>query len=117
MTVIDFLYRQEGHQRQLFLQLHSFIMGYGHGIQSSIKYKIPFYSLTKSMCYISPQKKGGVEVVFWNAVKMTKSLPLLDKKKRKWFAGISYNHIDEVDFEVLDKIIQEAVSVDGLSTK
>lgn len=82
-------------------------------IRTDIKYKIPFYSVTKPICYISPLKKGGIEVVFWNALKLKDSLPLLDLKKRKWMAGITYNTIDDVDFEMLDSVIQEAISVDG----
>lgn len=112
MTVIDFIYNQKGPQHDLFLQLHSFIMEY-ENVGADIKYKIPFYSVTKPICYISPQKNGGVEIVFWNALKMKKSLPLLDLKKRKWMAGITYNTIDEVNFETLDSIIQEAILHDG----
>jgi len=112
LTVIDYIYNQTGAQHELFLQFHSFIMGYD-GIRADIKYKIPFYSLTKPICYISPQKKGGVEIVFWNALKMKDSLPLLDLKQRKWMAGITYNNIDEVDFELFDKIFREGISVDG----
>lgn len=112
MTVIDFIYNQKDSQHELFLQLHSFIMEY-EGMRADIKYKIPFYSIAKPICYISPLKRGGVEVVFWNALKMKNSLPLLDLKKRKWMAGITYNSIDEVDFELLDSIIQEAILHDG----
>jgi hypothetical protein len=83
------------------------------GMRADIKYKIPFYSMTKPICYISPQKKGGVEVVFWNALKMKDSLPMLDMKKRKWFAGITYQTIDEVDFELLNKLLLEGIRVDG----
>jgi hypothetical protein len=82
-------------------------------IRADIKYKIPFYSMTKPICYISPQKKGGVEIVFWNALKMEESLPLLDMKKRKWMAGITYRNIEEVNFELFDKIMREGISLDG----
>ena len=112
MTVIDFIYNQKGAQHELFLQLHSFIMEY-ENVRADIKYKIPFYSLTKPICYISPLKKGGVEVVFWNALKMSNSLPLLDLKKRKWMAGITYPSIEAVDFEILDSLIREGIANDG----
>ena len=118
MTVIDFIYNQKGPQHELFLQLHSFIMEY-KGVQADIKYKIPFYSITKPICYINPLKKGkgGVEIVFWNALKMKESLPLLDLKTRKWMAGITYKNIEEVDFEVFDKIMREGIACDGQYNK
>ena len=111
MTVIDFIYKQKGKQHELLLLLHNFITGYDN-IQASIKYGIPFYSLTKPICYLNPQKKGGVELVFWNAAKMKKSLPILDMKNRKWMAGITYTDISNLDFELLDEIIQESISAD-----
>ena len=85
------------------------------GVRADIKYKIPFYSLTKPICYISPLKKGagGVEIVFWNALKMKESLPLLDMKKRKWMAGITYLNAQDIDFELFDKIMREGIEYDG----
>jgi hypothetical protein len=38
---------------------------------------------------------------------------MLYMKKRKCFAGITYQAIDEVDFEFLDKIMSEGIRVDG----
>jgi hypothetical protein len=42
--------------------LHNFITGYDN-IQADIKYSIPFYSLTKTISSLNPQKKGGVELL------------------------------------------------------
>jgi hypothetical protein len=112
VTVIDFIYNQKASQHELFLQLHSFIIEY-EGLRADIKYKIPFYSKSKPICYINPLKSGGVEVVFWNALKMTESLPLLDLKKRKWMAGIAYENIEDVNFEVFDSIMKEGIACDG----
>ncbi len=111
MTVINFIYKQKGKQHELLLLLHNFITGYDN-IQASLKYGIPFYSLTKPICYLNPQKKGGVELVFWNAAKMKKSLQILDMKNRKWMAGITYTDISNLDFELLDEMIQESISAD-----
>lgn len=111
MTVIDYIYAKTGGQHELFLILHNFLAEY-EGVRADIKYKIPFYSKTKPVCYISPQKNGGVEVVFWSALMMKDSLPLLDLKKRKWMAGLTYNSVKEIDFEVLDSIVLEALVCD-----
>ncbi|MDA8886635.1 hypothetical protein N8368_00255 [Bacteroidia bacterium] len=64
-----------------------------------------------------PYKKGGVEIVFWNALKMKNSLPLLDMKMRKWMAGITYNSVNQIDFEVFDTIIREEIACDGQYNK
>jgi len=111
LTVIDFIYKQEGAQQELFLQLHSFISDYPE-LRADIKYKIPFYSKNKVICYLNPQKSGGVEIVFWNALKMKKGLSVLDMKKRKWFAGITFTNIESVDFELLDLLMREAIEQD-----
>ncbi|MBT6234555.1 MAG: hypothetical protein HOI49_00490 [Bacteroidetes bacterium] len=62
--------------------MHSFLSEYDN-VKACFKYKIPFYSIFKPICYINPLKSSGVEVVFWNALKMKNSLPLLDQKTRK----------------------------------
>ncbi len=92
--------------------LQNFISEY-EGVRSDIKYKFPFYSRNKPICYLNPLKKVGAGLVFWNALEMTNSLSLRDMKKRKWFAGISYDTIDEVDFNLLNKMLLEAISIDG----
>lgn len=91
--------------------LHNFISDYD-GVTSTIKWGLPYYTYRKPLCYINPQKPLGVEVVFWHAVKMPISLPLLDQKKRRWFAGITYRTLEDVDFEILNSIIQEARTID-----
>jgi hypothetical protein len=96
--------------------LHNFISDYD-GMKSSLKYTIPFYHKKKNICYINPLKNGGAELVFWQALKMPNSLPMLEQKDRKWFAGITYNNLDAVDFEILDRMIKEALSVDLLPYK
>lgn len=86
MNTLDYIYGLEGEQHQLFLALHSFITSY-EGVNSSIKYGIPFYSKSKILCYINPQKPTGAELVFWAAKKMHHSLPLLDLKNENQWLG------------------------------
>ena len=116
MNVIDYIYQQKGSQHELFLMLHNFISEY-EDLEANMKYGIPFYSKKKVVCYLNPVKPIGVELVFWNALKMKDSLPFLDMKKRKWFAGITYLNLEEVDFELLDKMMMEAISCDSQYNK
>ncbi|MDB4107199.1 hypothetical protein N9595_01915 [Bacteroidia bacterium] len=48
---------------------------------------------------------------------MKNSLPLLDMKMRKWMAGITYNSVNQIDFEVFDTIIREEIACDGQYNK
>lgn len=112
-NIIDFIERRPIEFQPFYQQLHAFLSEY-EGIKSTIKYGIPFYSKNKLICYTNPQKPSGVEIVFWKAHPMQKSLPLLDKKKRKSMAGITINSLTEENLIVLDGIIREALEIDEL---
>jgi hypothetical protein len=84
-------------------------------MQSTIKYTIPFYTRNKILCYINPLKPIGIELVFWNARKMDKHLAHFDFKKRKRFGGITFRTLEEVDFELLDGILREAIELDEVT--
>lgn len=110
-NVLEFIEKQAPHQQDLFRQLHSFLSDY-EAIKSSIKYKIPFYTRSKVICYTNPLKPNGVEIVFWNAKKMNNSLPFLDFKKRKMMGGITLKEITLENLEVLNSIMIEAIEID-----
>lgn len=111
MTVIDFIYKRKGTQQELFRVLHSFISAYD-GIESTLKWSIPFWTMKKTICYANPQKDGGVELVFWNGTELMKDFPMLNLKDRQRMAGMAFKTVDDVDFELLDRIIQQAIYLD-----
>ena len=47
-------------------------------MRADLKWGIPFYSVTKPICYINPLKNRGVEVVFWSGINLKDSLSYLD---------------------------------------
>lgn len=112
MTLIDYIYAKKGSQHELLLQLHNFISEY-QGVVGVLKWGIPFYSINKPICYINPLKNNGVEVVFWSGTNLKESMKYLDQKKRKSMAGITYTHIDTVDFEILHGVLHEAKKIDA----
>lgn len=66
------------------------------------------------MCYLSLQKKGGVEVCFVHAKWFNAHLEHLDFKKRKQVAGIFYKTVDDIEVVVLDELLTEALRVDDM---
>jgi hypothetical protein len=110
-TVIDFIYKQKGSQQELFRMLHSFISEY-ENISSSIKWSLPFWTIKKTICYANPKKSGGAELVFWNGTELQKDFSLLELKGRQRMAGITYRTSDDIDFELLDQLIQKAIFLD-----
>lgn len=80
-------------------------------------FNTPFYTRRKWLIYLSRMKKGGYEVCFVHANRFTKHIELLDFKKRKQVAGITYQNVSDINEEVLDMLISEAVGVDNTFKK
>lgn len=114
MHILDYLEQMpDTNEARLFHYLHNLISTYP-GISSKVMFNTPFYTANKWMCYLSLQKKGGVELCFVHAKWFNNHLEHLDFKKRKQVAGIFYKTVDEIDADVLDKLMVEALRVDGI---
>lgn len=109
--VLSFIESQNQQQSAIMMTLHQLITAHPK-MQYKISYKIPVYSLKKWVCYFNPLKKNGVEIVFMRATELSNESGVLDFKKRKWMAGITYHSIDEIDEPVLNEILQEAFLLD-----
>lgn len=112
MHLLDYLEKMpDTNEARLFHYLHNLISTYP-GITGKVMFNTPFYTAKKWMCYLSLQKKGGVEVCFVHAKWFNAHLEHLDFKKRKQVAGIFYQTVEDIDEVVLDKLLVEALSVD-----
>ena len=83
-----------------------------HGLRSTISYGVPMYSMKSWICYLNPQKKGGIELCFTRGVDLSNEQGLLDLRGRKMVAGVYFHHLSEIPERVLDEIIQEALIID-----
>jgi len=109
--VLSFITNQSNEQSAIMMILHRLITSHPK-MQYKISYKIPMYSLKRWVCYVNPLKKGGVEIVFVRATELSNEGGILDFKKRKWMAGITYPSVDAVDERILNEELQEAFLLD-----
>lgn len=112
MHILDYLEKlPDTPQAGLMKYLHHFIASYPD-VKSKVMFSTPFYTRHRWMIYSSKQKDGSIELCFVNAISFQHHLELLDFKKRKQVAGINYRTVSDVDEEVLDLLIQEALATD-----
>lgn len=82
------------------------------GVESRLRYKIPFYYRKTWVCYLNPLKKMGVELVFVRGNELLDDLQLLDDRGRKQVKGIIFSQPNEIDFASLKVIMLEAIDLD-----
>jgi hypothetical protein len=109
--VLDYIYGFEGSQREIMEILHNLMMDQP-GILCKISYKIPFYYRNSWICYLNPQKKGGIEFAFTRGNELSNEQGLLEKKGRQMVRGITLLEPGEIPLEGLNEIIQEAILLD-----
>lgn len=112
MHILDYLEKLPNTgDGKIFHRLHSLLSTYP-GIVSKIHFNTPFYTKYRWLAYVSSQKGGGVELCFVQANQFQHHVELLDFKKRKQVAGILYWNVDDIDAEIIDLLMQEALMVD-----
>ena len=109
--VEEFIYGFEGDTLEVMKYLHSLMMDQP-GIRCKLSYKIPFYYRNSWICYIFPQKKGGIEFAFPRGRELSNEQGILDTRGRKEVAGIILKTLDDIPEESLIEVIQEAIILD-----
>lgn len=81
-------------------------------LRDKISFKIPFFYGKTWICYTNILKKGGVELAFVRGNELSNAQGVLDFKKRKQVGGITYHSSNEIDYEILAEILNEAIDLD-----
>ena len=81
-------------------------------VSSKIRYTVPFYGQHTWICYLNPQKKGGVEMCFVRARALSNAQGLLDFKDRSAVAGVFFETVKDIPMELLTELVIEALLVD-----
>jgi hypothetical protein len=109
--VEEFIYAYEGETLEVMKYLHDLMMDQP-GIYCKLSFKIPFYYRNSWICYIYPQKKGGIEFAFTRGHELSNEQGILDARGRKEVAGILLKSMDDIPQESLFEVIQEAILLD-----
>lgn len=109
--VTDFFENLNNDIRETALSLHGFLTTFPE-MQCKLRYKIPFYDRKSWICYISPLKKGGIELCFTRASELSNEQGLLEFKDRKQVAGITIAPGEHIPKDSLRELINEALILD-----
>ena len=93
------------------LYLHETLMSFPN-ITAKIRYNIPFYYRKSWICYLSPDKKGGVELAFTRGNELSNENGLLDSKGRKQVFGVTFEEVAGIPQQAMYEVIQEALLLD-----
>jgi hypothetical protein len=91
--------------------MNAFLSTYDYLI-SKIRFKIPFYYGKTWICYLNPVKPDKVELVFLRGQAL-KSSQLLDSRNRKMVKGLMLQVIEDIPFEIIDRLVKEAIALDN----
>ena len=109
--VEDFIYEYEGQQREILLYLYQLFTA-DLGLESKIRYRIPFYYGRSWICYTNPVKKEGIELVFLRGNELSNEQGLLESKGRKQVLGVTFSKLADIPEETLLEVLQEAMLLD-----
>lgn len=113
MTVSDFIDDKQNNQRAILEFLHEHMMSFPE-IEDKIRFKIPFYYRKTWICYLNPVKNDGIELAFVRAKELSNENGLLDFKDRVQVAGVTYYDVKEIQLDLLDETIHEAILLDEI---
>lgn len=112
-TIEDFILGLDSQQKVIVSFFHQHLTQ-NHDLLGKISYNIPVYYRKSWVCYLNPIKNNGIELVFTKGHRLSNDQGLLDKKKRKYVAGIDLYNLKHVPEQSIDEIIQEALIIDQL---
>lgn len=96
--------------KQVAEEVNNFILTFDLNVK--FKYKTPFYYGESWICYLSFDKKKKVLSVNFVRANELELDEILDFKGRKMVGSIEFKTGEEIDFETLSKVLEEALSLD-----
>ncbi|MBN8702118.1 MAG: DUF1801 domain-containing protein [Bacteroidetes bacterium] len=116
MSANEFIFNIENKtQKEIVIFLNDLLLSIP-GIYCKKNYNIPFYYKKSWICYINLSKKQkDVELCFIRGVELSNEYGLLDLKKRKQIAGITFKNLSSYPLDQVKETINEAIILDEIS--
>ncbi len=105
-----FIIDLEGNQKEIMMYMHSFLEGLG--LQSKIRYRIPFYFGKSWVCYLNPKKNDEVELAMLRGNEMSNAQGILHFNGRSQVAGVKLSNVRDIPYELIGEMLQEAILLD-----
>jgi len=110
-AVSDYIFQQQGNQKEILLYFHDWFTN-ELKLTSKIRCKIPFYDKRSWICYLNPTTGRKVELAFIRGNELSNEHGILNFKDRKQIAGIEFENLENIPFQAINEIIQEAILLD-----
>lgn len=109
--VEEYISLQEESNREILNLLHSFILSF-EGFHSKLSYGIPFYYRKSWVCYLSVNKKRGIEFAFTRANEFEDITGLLKSNGRKQVKSMMILSKDDIPYEAINELMGIAIKLD-----
>jgi len=110
ISVTEFIEDREGSKKEILHLLRDFIIDSTPDLEEKIAYNVPFYYYNGPLLYLSTSKKD-VYIGFCKGYAMNNYPEHLLSEGRKEIKVIHYKNLKDIDFTILNALIQEAVKI------
>ncbi len=119
-NVEDFIANLPGNERHLTEILREIILDTLPGVREKLSYGVPYFYRKSRICFLWPASAPmggdyeGVMLGFCKAHLLSNEQGLLDMGVRKEVGAAIFNHVKQIDEEVIREVLLEAAMVDGM---
>ena len=94
--------------------LNDQITSFDSEIKSTLKWKVPYYTRRKSLCYLNVVKSGEVELNFTKGYLFGEKFKgRIEFNGRTVVGGMKYKNLEDVDVEILMEVLNESIRIDS----
>lgn len=103
----QYILRRPEPLKSILLQLQILIESTYPELDLKYKWGMPYYYIQNSpFCFLNATKKGYVDVGFWMPYKVDELEAYLVSENRKIMKSLRYYSIDDIDVEILLKVLK-----------
>lgn len=110
--VEEYILRYKGNQREVMLFFHE-LLSQQFKLKPKISYSIPMYQAKRNVAYLNPTKSGYIDFCLMDGQQLKSGRGILQVADRKRVAGIEIASLEEIDEELIVRLLEEAVELDS----